>query len=119
MPDMHSSHNLLENRLPGQDYQHSSVGARGSQSYGAAATGATSNGNTHPFTDDTEGALAALPGPGKLKQMTKQRAADDGDSGFIGSMVGSGVGEPPAFIQQREEQEREQALRLRHQANER
>lgn len=34
-------------------------------------------------------ALANLPGPGKFKQMTRQRGADDVDSGFIGSVVSS------------------------------
>ncbi|GFN90194.1 At-hook-containing transcription factor [Plakobranchus ocellatus] len=75
---------------------------------------------------DTEGALAALPGPGKFKQMTKQRGADDADSGFLGSMVGSGVGVPPllpssqhSLDQQAEEEgERERTLRLRQRADE-
>uniref|UniRef100_A0A2C9JIT7 Uncharacterized protein n=1 Tax=Biomphalaria glabrata TaxID=6526 RepID=A0A2C9JIT7_BIOGL len=75
-------------------------GAVGGDSHGKAGIG-----------EDTEGALAALPGPGKFKQMTKQRAADDADSGFIGSMVGSGVGEPPAVVQK--QGERPLVLKLR------
>ncbi|CAL1546942.1 unnamed protein product [Lymnaea stagnalis] len=125
MPDMGSSHHLPDSMAPGQSNLSSSfnargqdTGPRGSESGGAVGGmgggggGATSRGTG----DDAEGALAALPGPGKFKQMTKQRAADDADSGFIGSMVGSGVGEPPALIQQQEEQQ-QLALRLRQQAD--
>ena len=62
----------------------------------------------------TEDALAGLPGPGKMKQMTKNRERDDADSGFIGSMVGSGVGVmPQQQEQQQEEQPQQPALRLR------
>ncbi|GFS22929.1 AT-hook-containing transcription factor [Elysia marginata] len=73
-----------------------------------------------------EGALAALPGPGKFKQMTKQRGADDADSGFLGSMVGSGVGVPPLLPaasqqsldqQAEDERDRERTLRLRQRAD--
>ena len=76
-----------------------------------------------------EGALAALPGPGKFKQMMKQRGADDADSGFLGSMVGSGVGAPtllPAGSSQQsldrqaqEDDDRERTLRLRQRTDER
>lgn len=41
-------------------------------------------------------ALAHLPGPGKLKQMTNQRGENDMDSGFIGSVVSTeGAQNPP------------------------
>lgn len=52
------------------------------------------------------GALSNLPGPGKFKEMTKQRNAPDADSGFIGSMVGSEVS-------QRGSSSRQPSLRLR------
>ena len=41
-------------------------------------------------------ALAHLPGPGKMKQMTNQRGENDMDSGFIGSIVSTeGAQNPP------------------------
>ena len=41
-------------------------------------------------------ALAHLPGPGKMKQMTNQRGENDMDSGFIGSVVSTeGAQNPP------------------------
>ncbi|XP_076436272.1 uncharacterized protein LOC143275864 isoform X2 [Babylonia areolata] len=41
-------------------------------------------------------ALAQLPGPGKMKQLTHQRRDNDVDSGFVGSMVSTeGVQQPP------------------------
>ncbi|XP_021361526.1 uncharacterized protein LOC110455627 [Mizuhopecten yessoensis] len=62
----------------------------------------------------TAGNLSSLPGPGKFKQMTKQRNAPDADSGFIGSMVGSEV----SHMSSRQQQEQAQpSLRLRHPAD--
>ncbi|KAK7496993.1 hypothetical protein BaRGS_00011729 [Batillaria attramentaria] len=52
-------------------------------------------------------ALANLP-TGKFKQMTRQRGADDADSGFIGSMVGSEVSQ-----NQSRDRQPEGPLRLR------
>lgn len=54
------------------------------------------------------GNLSNLPGPGKFKQMTKQRNAHDADSGFIGSMVGSEVSQLSA-----QQQQQQPSLRLR------
>ncbi|XP_033758585.1 uncharacterized protein LOC117340908 [Pecten maximus] len=66
----------------------------------------------------TAGNLSSLPGPGKFKQMTKQRNAPDADSGFIGSMVGSEVSQMSSRQQQLQQQDQAQpSLRLRHQAD--
>ncbi|XP_041369777.1 microtubule organization protein AKNA-like [Gigantopelta aegis] len=72
-------------------------------------------------SDNDSRTLANLPGPGKLKQMTRQRGADDVDSGFIGSVVGSDVSQhqPPQQQQQQQRQPQQQPLRVRHQATER
>ena len=116
MPDMRLPRN------PGRGANDGEGRRRSSPSPTAGAVGGAGSGL------DAEGALAALPGPGKFKQMTKQRGADDADSGFLGSMVGSGVGVPqlfPAASQQsldqqaEDERERERTLRLRQRADER
>ncbi|XP_060064275.1 uncharacterized protein LOC132544669 [Ylistrum balloti] len=66
----------------------------------------------------TAGNLSSLPGPGKFKQMTKQRNAPDADSGFIGSMVGSEVSQMSSRQQQLQHQDQAQpSLRLRHPAD--
>ncbi|XP_069121674.1 microtubule-associated protein futsch-like isoform X2 [Argopecten irradians] len=66
----------------------------------------------------TAGNLSSLPGPGKFKQMTKQRNAPDADSGFIGSMVGSEVSQMSSRQQQLQQQDQGQpSLRLRHPAD--
>ena len=75
-------------------------------------------------TSDTDSrTLANLPGPGKFKQMTRQRGADDVDSGFIGSVVGSEVSQhqPPKQQQQQPQQQQQQhqqqqPLRVKHPA---
>ena len=61
-----------------------------------------------------------------MKQMTKTRERDDADSGFLGSMVGSGVGMMPLEQQQQQQEElqqqqqqQQQSLRLRARADER
>ncbi|XP_063423913.1 titin homolog isoform X2 [Mytilus trossulus] len=56
------------------------------------------------------GPLSNIPGPGKFKEMTKQRNAPDADSGFIGSIVGSEVSQLSARQQQQQQQP---SLRLR------
>ncbi|KAK7094893.1 serine/arginine repetitive matrix protein 2-like isoform X2 [Littorina saxatilis] len=58
-----------------------------------------------------DSALAHLPGPGKMKQMTRQRGENDMDSGFIGSVVSAEGGQiPPRDFQP------EAPLRLRDRA---
>ena len=57
------------------------------------------------------GPLSNLPGPGKFKEMTKQRNAHDADSGFIGSIVGSEVSQMSA--RQQQQQQQQPTLRLR------
>ncbi|XP_052094415.1 uncharacterized protein LOC127730185 isoform X5 [Mytilus californianus] len=57
------------------------------------------------------GPLSNIPGPGKFKEMTKQRNAPDADSGFIGSIVGSEVSQLSA--RQQQQQQQQPSLRLR------
>ncbi|XP_076090830.1 uncharacterized protein LOC143062899 isoform X3 [Mytilus galloprovincialis] len=57
------------------------------------------------------GQLSNIPGPGKFKEMTKQRNAADADSGFIGSIVGSEVSQLSA--RQQQQQQQQPSLRLR------
>ncbi|CAG5135151.1 unnamed protein product, partial [Candidula unifasciata] len=107
MPDFGSLHNLAHSG-PHDAANHSKdVISRGHRhsSHTDNVDGASNFPND---CSNMEGALAALPGPGKLKQLTKQRAADDADSGFIGSMVGSGVGLDPGQLQQQRQQMQQQ-----------
>lgn len=60
----------------------------------------------------TGGPLSNIPGPGKFKEMTKQRNAHDADSGFIGSVVGSEVSQLSSR-QQQQQQQQQPTLRLR------
>ncbi|VDI42188.1 Hypothetical predicted protein [Mytilus galloprovincialis] len=57
------------------------------------------------------GQLSNIPGPGKFKEMTKQRNAADADSGFLGSIVGSEVSQLSA--RQQQQQQQQPSLRLR------
>ncbi|BFZ05620.1 hypothetical protein BsWGS_08659 [Bradybaena similaris] len=93
----------LADHAASNEANHSISGGHGQSTQ--AVDGAS---DIHDGHNNMEGALAALPGPGKLKQLTKQRAAEDADSGFIGSMVGSGVGLDPAQLQQHRQQGQQQ-----------
>ncbi|KAL8602062.1 hypothetical protein ACOMHN_007332 [Nucella lapillus] len=62
--------------------------------------------------DDDADALAQLPGPGKMKQMTHQRRETDVDSGFVGSMVSS-EGAQPLPLPPSHDHQPEATLRLR------